>query len=517
MKPKNVHGISLYASHGAFPLIFIIFVLLYAGIIWKPRIYPFTDVPNHLGIATIYRHYGEEDNHFKQFYTINPAFKPNTFHIFFCSMEIFPSVEYGNKVFFCLYAVLLPFSVLGVIKKYGGNPWFSLLSFLFLFNYNVSYGFVGYTIAIPFLLVLVSLVPGYLKCRSPYAAFAIAALLLLLFFMHTLMALFALFFFMSCTTYCSRNSLKHILLNTAVALPAAIFILAWWRIDTAEFGDRTIAQALLDYYLHDYRNSLRLRGGLFILDNYALFEGLRGQLTAAGFSLFTILAILTAKLSNKTRTDQKAYDTAMVAAIIFLSCALACFFFIPLSLPGYGFLVQRFSVLFFLACIILGSMLAATHIHGMLKVCICFTVLIHALCWQDYMQDFNTLNRSFSKKLFETCDSSKVLTGLVFDNHFRGRPIYKQCADYYIVWQKGIAATRLIDERSFCLRRRNEWEGISPYIDHGDYKDIDRLDGISYILVRGEIPESSKKIFGRYFLKKPSGMWALFQEVNSAM
>jgi hypothetical protein len=183
-------------------------------------------------------------------------------------------------------------------------------------------------------------------------------------------------------------------------------------------------------------------------------------------------------------------------------------------LPGYGFLVQRFSVLVFLAFIILGSMLSATRIHGMLKACMCCAVLIHASCWHDYLQEFNTLNRSFSKHFFETCDNSKVLTGLIFDNKFRGRPIYKQCADYYIVWRKGIAATRLLDERSFCLRRATNWEAISPYIDHSSYNDIERLSGISYILVRGEIPESSKNLFERFSLKKSAGMWSLFEVIN---
>ena len=116
------------------------------------RLYPFLDAPNHLAMATIYRYYGEPTNQFASYYAIDTSLKPNVAHLFFCGSELFPSVEFANKVFYCLYMLLFPLSILLVIKKIGGNQWFSLLSFLFLYNINVMYGFNGFVIAMPFVM-----------------------------------------------------------------------------------------------------------------------------------------------------------------------------------------------------------------------------------------------------------------------------------------------------------------------------------------------------------------------------
>ena len=118
-----------------FYLLFGALILLHVVLMWSARLYPFTDVPNHLGLATVYRHYDEPSNHFNELYALNLSLKPNTLHLYFVSLRIFPSVEFGNKVFYCLYVILFPLSMLFAIRRFGGNPWFAFLSFLFLYNY----------------------------------------------------------------------------------------------------------------------------------------------------------------------------------------------------------------------------------------------------------------------------------------------------------------------------------------------------------------------------------------------
>jgi hypothetical protein len=130
------------------------------------RIYPFLDTPNHLAIATIYRYYGETTNQFADYYTIDTFLKPNVFHLFFCGSKLFPTVEFANKVFYCLYVVLFPLSILIAIKKIGGNKCFSLLSFLFLYNINVLYGFNGFIIALPFVMFTFCLMLYYIENKT---------------------------------------------------------------------------------------------------------------------------------------------------------------------------------------------------------------------------------------------------------------------------------------------------------------------------------------------------------------
>lgn len=152
MKKKELTSATI--KNKLFILMFPAFILVHLTLISSIKLFPFLDTPNHLGLATIYRYYGEQTNQFANYFTIDTFLKPNVFHLFFCGLKIFPSVEFANKIFYSLYVILLPLAVLLVIKKIGGNPWFSLLSFLMLYNCNVCYGFVGLTIALPFVLLL---------------------------------------------------------------------------------------------------------------------------------------------------------------------------------------------------------------------------------------------------------------------------------------------------------------------------------------------------------------------------
>jgi len=129
-----------FQSGKYFITIFSLFIILHIILICSLRIYPFIDLPNHLSEATILRYYNDGTNEFSKFYSIHLFPKPNIFHMVFCSLKIFPSPEAGNTLFYSLYVLLLPLSILLVIKKIGGNPWFSLLAFPFIYNYNVSCG-----------------------------------------------------------------------------------------------------------------------------------------------------------------------------------------------------------------------------------------------------------------------------------------------------------------------------------------------------------------------------------------
>ncbi|MCK4235755.1 MAG: hypothetical protein KAX38_01465, partial [Candidatus Krumholzibacteria bacterium] len=82
MHPGNVDKKALLA-------IFIIATGLHVILTFTTRIYPFTDLPNHLAAATIYRHYGEPSNRFLEFFSLDLFGKPNVFHQVFCSLRVF--------------------------------------------------------------------------------------------------------------------------------------------------------------------------------------------------------------------------------------------------------------------------------------------------------------------------------------------------------------------------------------------------------------------------------------------
>ena len=161
-------------------------------------------------MATIYRYYGEPTNQFARYYAIDTFLKPNVFHLFFCGSTYSPQSNLPIRVFYCLYVLLFPLSILLVIKKIGGNQWFSLLSFLFLYNINVLYGFNGLIIAIPFVMFTFCVMLNYMDNRTVLTGITLAALLVMLFFMHALAALFALLIVFACSFIAGNKSFSGV-------------------------------------------------------------------------------------------------------------------------------------------------------------------------------------------------------------------------------------------------------------------------------------------------------------------
>ena len=192
MDDRNLHNRDRITGTTLFSILFITFIMMHLLLVGNVRLYPFLDTPNHLAMATIYRYYGQPGNHFADYYLIDTVLKPNVFHLFFCGSKLFPSVEFANKVFYCFYVLLFPIAVLLVIRRLNGNPWFGLLSFLYIYNYSVTFGFAGFTIAIPFIFLLFYFYLDYLESARSFNTAMVTGLLLLIFFMHALAALFAL-------------------------------------------------------------------------------------------------------------------------------------------------------------------------------------------------------------------------------------------------------------------------------------------------------------------------------------
>jgi hypothetical protein len=115
-------------------------------------------------------------------------------------------------------------------------------------------------------------------------------------------------------------------------------------------------------------------------------------------------------------------------------------------------------------------------------------VFLHGILWYDYLSKFDNENSSFSASLFDSIPKKKILGGVMVDYKYRGRPVYIHFANYYIVWNHGIATTKVIDYRFGSIKRTasknilpeyQEWSGTTGLIPD-EYKNLD------YLLLRGE-------------------------------
>ena len=506
MAAKNIRG------KYAFPLTFALLILLHIILINATRLFPFTDLPNHLAGATIHRYYGEAGNRFAEFFTVHLFPKPNVFHLVFCALPFFPTVEFANRIYLSLYAAGLPLSFLYLIRRFGGDRWFSLLAFPFLYNYSASWGFVGFLFALPLLLLSFALMTDLFDRGGTGRMLLLALLLTSLFFVHALAALFALLLFIVTVAARSRGNILGVLKRLPPALPLLLLFAAW---SAEEPGWRESLSAVGAYYAGDFIGTLPNRIHLFFIDNYHLFEGARGIAAATVFSLLVLAAFLAAILTQARRGG----GARMGSPLILLLCALGCFLLLPAEIPGQTILHQRFAALVLLSLALLGAVAAGARGTGGRTMAIptvraaVFTAaaLLHFLLWAEYFTSFDRENGRFGPCLFPS-EGKWTLAGLIVDHTYRGRPSYIHFPSYYTVWRRGIATTSLVDYRFSNVRRRPGTEPLPAYSEWlgagAAYNG--RYEGADLLLVRGD-PRGATALAleGRALVRK-AGEWRLY-------
>jgi hypothetical protein len=106
------------------------------------------------------------------------------------------------------------------------------------------------------------------------------------------------------------------------------------------------------------------------------------------------------------------------------------------------------------------------------------------------------------------------LGGLVYDYRYRGRYTYLHFPNYVIVWNKGLAATKMIDYRFVVVTRGergkeipvyNEWIGRTYTVE----KAYDST--LSYLLVRGKAPAQPDSNILNATAVRQAGLWGLYK------
>jgi len=332
--------------------------------------------------------------------------------------------------------------------------------------------------------------------------------------MHALMACFALCVFVCWVVWHYRQTWRKAVMRLACTIPVAGLLLAWYANDSASYAGEGMIPAIVAYYLRSYVRHIVFRAGFLIHDNFRFWGGVVGYAAACAFSFFIIAAAAIPVLRIRSSGSLPSCGTVSRTPIaVFFICSLTCVLVFPDQLPGYSFLFERFSVFVMLGLIFWGSMYATPQVFRGFPAVAVIACMLHFCVWADCMRAFNKENEGFTPAFFSSLPCH-TLGGLVYDYRFRDVSMYDNFADYFIVWRKGIATTRTIDERSFPVQRAVDTTILPPYLEwvgkHGRYDG--RYRGLACILVRGEIPERDRPFFDGYQLVKRSGSWKIFQK-----
>jgi hypothetical protein len=496
--------------------VILLLAACYSTLLFLSDLLPFVDLPFHLGAAAVVRGYDVGGNLFSDYFSFEFARQPNVLHLWFCSRPIFPSVEFANKVYFSLYTCLLPISILTVIRQLRGNPWVALLSFLFLYNFNVHWGFVGYILAIPAVFFLFALVLRHLEKPDIATHVGIALGAFALFFIHVLGALFFIAAYgLVCLVQYWRDPSK--LVQCSALLLPLLGTMAWWWLGLDNDGEQGLGSVLADYYREDYLRSLRTRALFFIMDNAYLEVGRPGLLFGAVMAASSAVICLLALVIERTPLWLALRSPRARPILCFVATASLCFFLLPEGLPGQWALNQRFSVFAVLGIIIFSSLIELNRVKrgpliaGMIAVC-----AVHGALYANYFRDFERDTAGFVENILPDAGKER-LAMLIIEPHYRSVLAYLHFSNYYIVRRQGIAVTRMVDFRFGTIRRKPSGGELPPAMMRFDLQPQYRgeYDDLDYLVVRGEIPHPLRDALHKFEETRRNGAWALFERRSS--
>ncbi|MCI0472708.1 MAG: hypothetical protein L0Y76_03905, partial [Ignavibacteria bacterium] len=322
----------------------ILTVVIILNIFWvvSTPILPFVDLPFRLAESVIFHHYNNPDYLFSEYYVIPSLLKSNIFHTVFCSLSIFGNPETANKIYYSIYIILMPVSSYIIIKKLNGNIFYSLLPVLFLLNHNVHWGFTGYTMSVPILIILFAVFHDYFVSGIMNRIFFIGFFFILIFYLHFQSALFALFAFAILNfVYLKKDKLRFFS-GFLIAVPVVLLMVLSYSPD--KDGNSTI-MFLLEYYRNTFLFSLPERFQiLLILDNFVLFNGTAGIIYSASITALIAVTLIISLMKISLREIYRKHK--FIVLLLFLN--FSCYLFLPDNINGQNIIYERYSVLVFL-------------------------------------------------------------------------------------------------------------------------------------------------------------------------
>ena len=528
---RTIENSSIKLDKRRFPIVFIVLLSLHTLLILNTTLFPFADVPSHLAEGEIFRHYGESANDFSKYYTLHYLFYPNTFHLFFFSLPVFPTVETANRFLHLIAVVSLPILVYFIIRAIRGNTWFAIAAFVLVYNYNLTFGFTNNAVANDAMLLILWLWLRTIGSHRNHVAYmlGISTLLVIVYFLHAMVALFCGLMLTTFLVYKYKNNIKNLLLNSLCLVPLGLLIVNWWFVlqksaeNSVTYTSKEVSTLLFmkAYYLHDFWLTYLSRGRFLVADNSPLFSGYVGKLVGFGLAFIILLPFLLffyRKLTGNAKIiTSLSYDknNRFNYVLLFLVVNTICYFFLPDKIPGQEPLYERFSTALLLALLFIGSKLPEMN-RKFFTYAVVIVATCHLLLWTQYLIQFNQQNADFAQILPQ--DNGKVLSYMNYDPAYRGRMMYDHFQNYFIVKKQGIATSRIIDYR-FGMIRRMEHNTLPPQ-NYMYNKDNPRalLQRADYILVRGTISPDHQRILDSlhtFHLVRDVRNWHLLQRNNN--
>jgi hypothetical protein len=164
----------LFFADGGLPLIWIALTGIALYPVWRARLLPLLDLPNHLGLARGWHDYHDPSSRVAEFYQLRIRVVP--YFLFYGTIHLLlyvVPIEIANKLFLSAYLILFPLSVLALARALHRSSWLALFAFPLCFNQNWIYGFASYLMSVTFSLFALAALLRYLETRRLVYAIAL--------------------------------------------------------------------------------------------------------------------------------------------------------------------------------------------------------------------------------------------------------------------------------------------------------------------------------------------------------
>ena len=531
-----------------------------AWFFWTLPVLPFTDLPNHLTEAYVCGHPASPA---AAAYPAAPAAcQPGYLHAAFGSL--FSRAETANAIWYTLYALLLPLGMPAFVRRLRGEPFLALLSVCWLFSMPAIWGFTGFTLAIPLVLLGLTAHAAFVETRRACWLVALVVLAVTIYYAHVLAFLFLAAVLALATPWLPRATWRVRLAALAALLPAGVLCAVWVARAGGWADNGSMREHLLAYYLHGYSASLATRAGQLLTDgNRFLVAGVAGMLLALVWSVPLMGGLLWAawRMWNgdgraqtrsgpqrpKRRDENSETCLAAVGADRFpvfsacsvsprrplcpepsalhalvLTCAcllaaLGCVLLLPADLPGQGCIYHRFGIFFWLAAVgIVAHAARATRHPWRLRTAILAAVILHALLWGGFFRAFDRqVGRPLADVLRRAELHGKSLAALIGDNAFRGqRHALAHLQNYQMIWNDGVAPTMATGYRFSLL---HDAAGLPPHaeglVDAVAVPELARrYAGMDFLLLHGaDVTQAAPALAAQWTQVAESGGWMLLR------
>lgn len=435
--------------------------------IWRLETYPFTDLPNHLSEAYLFRVLSNPNDPLHSFYRNEiTIFTPGTLQTVFCAQ--FHDVEVGNRVFYSIYMIVLLLGTVLLVRQVKGDLWIALLSTLLFYNFSTMFGFCTYTMALSLLLVAVMALLKFNAKPTLTRSLVLSGLVLLLYYCHILVFFFSLVVFAAIINLQRNFTRKH--LFGIVALVPGVVIMFVWINNSASFRYSTF-DFLSYYYREEYVETLAFRlSRIFSIDN-PVVAGNGGELFSMAMSLPVFVGLIAGLVTHKSdASEEPGVKKARQSAELFLIVAILCYLFAPNRLPEWSYFYERFSVIFLLGTIWVLSFILPRKALPLARVCVAILVIVHSVVWYRYFSEFKVAAKPFRTLLYRNPDAvGRSLAAIIADHDFRGTSAFIHYQNYQLVWNGGVVPAKFLEYRFHLFGRRNpevlpdyhEWESVA--------------------------------------------------------